>query len=128
MGTYCQLYVANFPVISEKSQACPFVMTLFRETDKRIFTRRTRDRNPIDWGHVEWDPEKTETVVEYTATVTTVKDRLRVMGFTLVRVETEFYSLKEACLADMTESFYSFQEADGNGCPEGTSFPRCRGR
>jgi HEPN/Toprim N-terminal domain 1 len=85
MGTYCELYVADYPVFSSKSQASPIVMTLFRERDKRAFDRKCVERNQIEWGHANWDPTEVERVVEYTASVREVRDRLRVMGFTLSR-------------------------------------------
>jgi hypothetical protein len=90
MGTYCELYVADYPVFSSKSQASPIVMTLFRERDKRVFDRKCVERNQIEWGHADWDPTEVERVVEYTASVREVRDRLRVMGFTLSRAMAEF--------------------------------------
>ena len=90
MGTYCELYVADYPVFSSKSQVSPIVMTLFRERDKRAFDRKCVERNQIEWGHADWDPTEVERVVEYTASVREVRDRLRVMGFTLARSMAEF--------------------------------------
>lgn len=90
MGTYCQFYVADYPVLSSKSQVEALVMTLFQERDKRIFDRKCKDRNQIDWGHVDWDATKVERVVEYSARARDVRDRLRIMGFTLSRVQAEF--------------------------------------
>ena len=83
MGTYCELYVADYPVFSSKSQPSPIVMTLFRERDKRAFDRRCVERNQIESGHADWDSPEVERVLEYTASVCAVRDRLRVMGFTL---------------------------------------------
>lgn len=94
MGTYCQLYVADYPVLSSKSQVSPLEMTLFRERDKRVFDRKCTERNQIAWGHADWDATEVERVVEYTATVREVRDRLRIMGFTLSRVQAEFDSTK----------------------------------
>jgi hypothetical protein len=92
MGTYCEFYVADYPVFSSKGQASPLFMTLFRERDKRVFDRRCADRNRLTWGHADWDPTEMERVVEYTSTVPEVRDRLRVMGFTLPRAMAEFES------------------------------------
>jgi len=103
MGTYCELYIADYPVFSSKSQVEPLVMTMFRETDKRTFDRKCIERNQIEWGHADWDPEEVESVVEYSATVTNVRDRLRVMGFTLSQAESDFLSSKQARVADLKE-------------------------
>ena len=92
MGTYCELYIADYPVLSSKSQASPIAMTLFRERDKRFFYRKCIERNQVEWGHADWDPSEEEKVVEYTASVREVRDRLRVMGFTLSSAMAEFES------------------------------------
>jgi HEPN/Toprim N-terminal domain 1 len=103
MGTYCELYVANYPVFSSKSQVEPLVMTMFRETDKRAFDRKCIERNQIGWGHADWDPEEVERVVEYSATVAHLKDRLRIMGFTLSHAEADFVSCRDARVAELRE-------------------------
>ena len=103
MGTYCELYVADYPVFSSKSQASPIVMTLFRERDKRAFDRKCVERNQIEWGHADWDPTEVERVVEYTASVREVRDRLRVMGFTLSRTMAEFECGKTKHLVHLRE-------------------------
>jgi hypothetical protein len=94
MGTYCELYVADYPVFSWKSQVYPIVMTLFRERDKRTFDRKCSERNQIGWGHAEWDQSEVERVVEYSAAVREICGRLRVMGFTMARVRADFDATK----------------------------------
>ncbi len=103
MGTYCEIYIADYPVLSSKSQVSAIVMTMFRETDKRIFDRRCVERNQIEWGHANWGLEEIEKVVEYSATVGQVRDRLRVMGFTLAQARAEFTRAKQAHLAELQE-------------------------
>jgi hypothetical protein len=103
MGTYCELFVADAPVFAEKSQANPLVMTIFRESDKVIATRRIGDRNPIEWDNDDADPEETERIVEYTTSVGSAKDRLRVMGFTLKSVQADFEKAKAAHVAWLAE-------------------------
>ena len=105
MGTYSELYVAGSPVLPEKSQANALVMTLFRESDRVIATRRFVDRNPTAWSHAieEADPDETEQVVEYTTSVAIAKDRLRVMGFTLKHVEQDFEQAKAEYVARLRE-------------------------
>lgn len=105
MGTYSEFYVAGSPVLPEKSQANALVMTLFRESDKVIATRRYADRNPIAWGHAikGANKKRREKVVEYITTVAIAKDRLRVMGFTLKHVEADFEEQKARHVARLRE-------------------------
>lgn len=94
MGTYCELYVADYPVFSSKSQASPIVMTLFRERDKKVYERKCVERNRIEWGHAGWDSNEVERVIEYSTSVREVRDRLEIMGFTLPSATAEFESRK----------------------------------
>jgi HEPN/Toprim N-terminal domain 1 len=91
MGTYTNLTVAGYPIIESKSAVVPEALTIFRETDRRVFTRRVSERNALVWGEPE-DPndEETETVIEYSCETGKVIDRLNVMGFTLRRVREAF--------------------------------------
>jgi hypothetical protein len=110
MGTYCEFYVADYPVLSSKSQVSPLVMTLFRETDKRIFKRRCRERNQIEWGHADWDATEVEKVVEYSATVRAVRDRLRVMGFSLLRAQNDFEAARVNYIDENRESEFRLDD------------------
>jgi hypothetical protein len=78
-------------------------MTLFRERDKKTFDRKQVERNQIEWGHADWSPTEVERVVEYTASVRDVRDRLRVMGFTLSRAKAEFERGKAEHLDNLRE-------------------------
>src|SRR5213593_406209 len=91
MGTCTELTIADYPVISSKSAVIPEVMTVFRETDRHVFTRRVAERNALVWGE-PGDPndDETETVIEYSCETGKVIDRLNVMGFTLGRVREDF--------------------------------------
>lgn len=89
MGSSCELYVDNHPVLSSKSYAVGEAMTLFREEDKRVYERKVSERNSLIWGHQEDDGE-VETVYEYSNTVEIIIDRLEVMSFAIPRVEREF--------------------------------------
>ena len=91
MGTYTDLTIANYPLVSSKSAVIPEVMTLFREQNRCSFTRRVAERNALVWGEPN-DPndEETETVIEYSCTIADAIDRLDVMGFTDRRVQDEF--------------------------------------
>src|SRR5262245_61305427 len=110
MGTYCELYIADYPVFSSKSQPSPIIMTLFRERDKRVFDRECVERNQIEPGHADWNSTEVERAVEYTASVREVRDRLQVMGFTLSRAVAEFECGKAErldCLRERKEHYPS---------------------
>lgn len=50
MGSYAELSIGEYPLISTKSYALPEALTIFRETDKRVFDRMLSERNPLVWG------------------------------------------------------------------------------
>ena len=91
MGTYTELTIADYPLISSKSAVIPEVMTIFRETDRHVFTRRVAERNVLVWGEPD-DPNdnETETVIEYSCETGKVIDRLNIMGFTIRRAREDF--------------------------------------
>jgi len=69
-------------------------MTIFRESDKRVYSRKVSERNQYYWGHLEKDDE-TEIAYQYANIVRNIKQRLEIMGFTLNRVKNEFDLLKK---------------------------------
>jgi hypothetical protein len=97
MGTYTELIIADYPVIFSKSAVIPEVMTIFRETDRHVFTRRVAERNTLVWEEPD-DPndDEIETVIEYSCETGKVIDRLNVMGFTLPRVREDFEAGRRA--------------------------------
>jgi hypothetical protein len=93
MGTYTDLCVAGYPLWNTSASVDSAVMTVFRESDKRVFERKVSERNSLVWGEPnEADRNNTETAVVYTCRVAHAVDRLNVMGFTLSRVRGEFES------------------------------------
>jgi hypothetical protein len=94
MGSYCELYIFDYPVFSSKSYVLPVVMTLFQESDKFVYEQKVRDRNSIEWGHVEAGEDEIETAIEYRALVKHVRQRLNVLGFTLNRIKNEFDQIR----------------------------------
>lgn len=90
MGTYTELIIADYPVISSKSAVIPEVMTIFRETDRHVFTRCVAERNALVWGEGDPSDNETETVIEYSCETGKVVDRLNIMGFTLRRAQEDF--------------------------------------
>ena len=89
MGSYTELTVAGYPLVTSKSEVVPEVMTIFRETDRRVFTRRVSDRNPLVWGAPDPDNQEIETAIEYSCPAHQAIDRLDVMGFSIRRVRGE---------------------------------------
>jgi hypothetical protein len=96
MGSYCELYIGDYPVFSSKSHVWPVIMTLFRESDKSVYARKVNERNSIEWGRIEERGDELETAVEYRALVKHVRQRLNILGFTLKRVRDEFDQVRTA--------------------------------
>ena len=89
MGTYTQLTIADYPVVYSKSEVVREVMTIFRETDRRVFKRRIDERNRLVYGDSEPDDEL-EDVIEYSCAASVAIDRLNVMGFSINRARREY--------------------------------------
>lgn len=97
MGTYTDFSIAGYPLISSKSAVVPEAMTVFRESDKKVFTRKLGDRNPLVWGDASADEaDEVETATVYACGTDAIIDRLEVMGFTINRVRRVFESGREA--------------------------------
>ena len=95
MGSYTELMIGGYPIISTKSAVIPEVMTIFRERDKRVFIRKVSERNELVWGQlVATTDEETETAIQYACEAGKIVDRLNIMGFTLQRVREDFESLR----------------------------------
>jgi hypothetical protein len=99
MGTYTHFSVAGYPLIHSKSQVVAEAMTVFRENDKRVFSRRLCDRSALVWGDTFADDlEETETATVYACSTAAAVERLDIMGFTINRVRREFESGRQAIL------------------------------
>ena len=100
MGTYTDFSVAGYPLVNSKNAVLPEAMTVFRESDKRVFSRRLGDRNRLVWGDAYADKtDKFETATVYACGTDAVIARLDVMGFTINRARRDFESGREAELA-----------------------------
>ncbi len=96
MGSITDLTVAGYPVLETKSSVVPEAMSIFRESDKRVFLRKISDRNALVWGEPDSvGDEDCETAVVYTCETTKVIDRLNVMGFTMKRVRKDFEAIRK---------------------------------
>ena len=112
MGSYTELTVAGYPLITSKGAVIPEVMTVFRETDRRVFTRRVSERNPLVWGTPDPDNQEIETAIEYSCMTHQAIHRLDVMGFSFRRVRESFEAERQLKL-DELES-----RAEDNVTPE----------
>lgn len=90
MGSYTELYIDDYPVLSSKSYVDPEVMTLFTESDKEVFTRKVGCRNPLVWRELHDEEECLETAHHYKSSVKNTIERLEVMGYTMAFVKCQF--------------------------------------
>ncbi len=96
MGSYASLFVNNLQLLSTKNEVDPTVMALFQESDKVIYLDEfdepsissSNEEEESEFYEDESDEERP--VVQYTTTVSVVRDRLDLMGFTLPFVEAVF--------------------------------------
>lgn len=86
MGTSHQLIVAGHSIYSVKYEVEPWLLSIFRESDKKIFERKSSEA--IGWIH-EGD-DYVETAYVYSSTVGIIKKRLDIMGISLGHVRDEF--------------------------------------
>ena len=104
MGTYTDFSVAGYSLIDSKSSAISEVMTIFRESDKRIFERRLNYGDPFVCDHAHPDEaNEFETVTEYACSTNSAMDRLDVMGFTIERARREYELERNAEIAKYQE-------------------------
>ncbi|MFC1909684.1 HEPN/Toprim-associated domain-containing protein [Chloroflexota bacterium] len=96
MGSYSELRLGTFILGSVKDDIDPRIMTLFRNSDKRINqltpARLTEHGFDID----ELEENEIPTVVQYVCSASVARDRLELMGFTREVAEAGFnQGLKE---------------------------------
>jgi hypothetical protein len=89
MGTSHQLIVAGNSIYSMKFEVEPWLMSIFRESDKHVFTRKSSEA--VGWYHSGDDYD--ETAYVYSNTISNIKQRLDVMGFSLNKIREEFNSI-----------------------------------
>jgi hypothetical protein len=89
MGTSHQLIVAGHSLYSMKFEVEPWLLSIFRESDKRVFTRKHSEA--IGWYHSGEDFE--ETAYVYSNSAKNIKQRLDVMGFSICKIQNEFNSV-----------------------------------
>jgi hypothetical protein len=101
MGEYTSLYFANYDVLCTKSFPVPEVMTIFRENDKMVYERKILERLKLQFPDEketpleEWEgANEVEIAVVYSSTVSVIKQRLDIMGFSIRQIKDEFESAK----------------------------------
>ncbi|MBK7318423.1 HEPN/Toprim-associated domain-containing protein [Candidatus Villigracilis affinis] len=72
-----------------KFEVEPWLLSIFRESDKRVFTRKSSEA--IGWVHSGEDYE--ETAYVYSNSIKNIKQRLDVMGFSIHKIQDEFNSV-----------------------------------
>ncbi len=87
MGSYTDLSISGYPLFETKSSVIPEIMTIYRESDKCVFTRNISERNELSDDNVV---DEQETAIIYSCETSKVIDRLNVMGFTIRRAREEF--------------------------------------
>jgi hypothetical protein len=75
-------------------------MTIFRESDRRVYERKVSERSVLNWGEIEDDGE-TEMVYEYGNTAKNIRQRLDIMGFSLRRLGPEFAARMKIVIEDL---------------------------
>ena len=97
MGSSTDLTIDGYQILETKSYVIPEVMTLFQESDKRIVTRKSSERNHLVEEGINLDDEdQDEVVVTYRCEVAKVIDRLGVMGFTMRRLRDDFEAARQS--------------------------------
>ena len=98
MGTYTDLSVDGYELVTSKSAVISAVMTLFREYDHKIIQRIiSNDIIPYEYE----SEDNLEEVVIYSTTVKHACQRLDVMGFTLERSKREYERIRTEELAQL---------------------------
>ncbi|MDA0242714.1 MAG: HEPN/Toprim-associated domain-containing protein [Chloroflexi bacterium] len=116
MGEYTSLYISGYDVLSTKTYPVPEVMTIFRERDKRVYERKILERLKLEFrGHKEtpleeWEEANDiETAYEYSNTVSVIKQRLDILGFSFNKVKKEFEEVKEYRCIELEEEIALFR-------------------
>lgn len=100
MSSSCNLYFNDYEVLSQTSFVSPEVMAIFREDDRKTYTKKI-------------EGEETE-FFEYHNTVKNIKERLEVMGYSLKKVQEDFNRDKNITVQELEERIeeYSFDIKD----------------
>ena len=93
------------------NEVVPEVMTIFRETDKRVSIRALAERNELIRGVVDTeDSQEAEASIVYRCQTHDVIDRLNIMGFTLRRAREDFEALRKSEVEELAEDMDWFRD------------------
>ncbi len=91
MGSYSTLRIGGRQLFSAKNGIDPLLMSLFRPSDKRIRKEAATEALADAYGRkAELEDVDPVTIVQYRSTVTHLRDRLDLMGFTSQRARRTF--------------------------------------
>ncbi len=91
MGSYSELKLGIFHIGSIKNAIDPFIMTLYRESDKRVKVVNTSAPEFQDNYDTEGVEEDQMALVQYACPAYIIRDRLELMGFTKDIAEDGFH-------------------------------------
>lgn len=96
MSSYADLKLGPFIIVSSRNDIDPIVMSLFRESDKKVYQGTMKEllskySHDYDFTRYEdYEDSDNLTIMYYSATVPTIRDRLELMGFTYERARDTF--------------------------------------
>ncbi|MRT94622.1 HEPN/Toprim-associated domain-containing protein [Ancylomarina sp. 16SWW S1-10-2] len=102
MGSYCELYIKDYPIATTKNEIDPFLLSLFQSEDLKVYERKVGERIQVLFGREDEEDEK-EQAVQYINSARNIRDRLNVMGFTLDYTKERFEESKEESLSQFKE-------------------------
>ena len=114
MGSYSTLYVDGKELCSRKHDLDQMIMTLFQSSERSIRRGKVKDIAPNLLEKDNENANEETEVLHYCTTVSVMKDRLELMGFSLNFVRKEFD-------AAIKEQYDQYGEAEGKF---GDSYPQ----
>lgn len=102
MGSYCELYISNYPIATTKNEIDPFLLSIFQPNDLIVYERKIGERYQLLHGRV-YSVDESERAIQYINTAQHLKERLNVVGFTMKRVEEAFENSKTESLERLDE-------------------------
>ena len=96
MSSYADLKLGPFIIASSRNCINPIIMSLFRESDKRVYQGTVKYllfkySHEYDFTRYEdYEDSDNLTIMYYSATASTIRDRLELMGFTYERAKDLF--------------------------------------
>ncbi|GAA5220842.1 HEPN/Toprim-associated domain-containing protein [Membranihabitans marinus] len=102
MGSYCELYISNYPISTTKNEIDPFLLSIFQPNDLVAYERNIGERFQLLYGRDD-SVDEIERAIQYINTAQNLKERLNVVGFTMKRVEEAFENSKLESLERINE-------------------------